>query len=141
MLKYTLQILTVSLIACLYPLHGFAEKFEEPFWEDWSGLWIAEGADYPQFTHFNCCDSYLLIRGGFLIGAENWAGRRWGQAWGGLVIDGYKANYDDGHCVIELEMTDQHTIIASDNMNCGGMNVRFQGLYTRHRKNKGIGKL
>ena len=64
MLKYTHQILIVSLIASLYPLHGFAEKFEEPYLEDWSGLWIAEGADFPQFTHFNCCDSYLLIRGG-----------------------------------------------------------------------------
>ena len=133
MLKYTLRILTVIVIVCLQPLHGFADKFEEPFLEDWSGLWIAEGAEFPQFTHYNCCDSYLLISGSFLIGAENWAGRRWGRAWGELVINDYKARYDDGHCVIELEMTGHHTIIASDNMNCGGQNVRFQGRYNRHR--------
>lgn len=111
---------------------GLASENEKPVVEDWSGLWIREGAEFPEFSHFNCCDSYLLIRGSFLIGAENWAGRRWGQAWGGLTIDGYKANYGDGHCVIELEMTDQHTIIASDNMNCGGLNVRFRGKYIRH---------
>ena len=133
MLKYTLRILTVIVIACLQPLYGFADKFEEPFWEDWSGLWIADGAECPQFTHYNCCGSYLLISGSFLIGAENWAGRRWGRAWGELVLNDYKARYDDGHCVIEIEMTGHHTIIASDNMNCGGQNVRFQGRYNRHR--------
>ena len=132
MLRNTFQILTVSLIAYLYPLPALAEKFEEPFWEDWSGLWIAEGAVFPQFTYFNCCDSYLLIRGTFLIGAESWAGRRWGQAWGELNLDGNKAIYDDGRCQINLEMKSHDTILANDNMNCGGLNVRFQGKYMRH---------
>ena len=133
MLKHTLWILTVSLITYLQPSHGYADKFEEPLWEDWSGLWIAEGANFPQFTHFNCCDSYLLIRGAFLIGAENWAGRRWGEAFGVLSINGNKAKFDDGHCVIELEMKNSNTIVTSDNMNCGGVNVRFSGKYFLHK--------
>ena len=133
MLTYILRILTVILIACLYPLLGSAKKFEEPLWEEWSGLWIAEGADFPQFTHFNCCDSYLLIKGEFLIAAENWAGRRWGEAFGVLSINGNKAKFDDGHCVIELEMKNSNTIVSSDNMNCGGVNVRFSGKYFLHK--------
>ena len=113
---------------------GLASENEKPVEEDWSGLWIREGAEFPEFSHFNCCDSYLLIRGSFLIGAENWAGRRWGQALGKLAIDGYKAKYDDGHCVINLEMKSHNTVLANDNMNCGGLNVRFQGQYIRHMK-------
>ena len=92
MAKQALKFLCVSLIACLYPqTPSMADKFEEPFWEDRSGLWIRDGANFPQFTHFNCCDSYLFIRGSLLIGAENWAGRRWGQAGDTIVIDGYTA--------------------------------------------------
>ena len=73
------------------------------------------------------CNSLSVNRSRLILMGqiENWAGRRWGHAWGRLAIDGCKANYNDGHCVIEPEMTDHHTIIASDNMNCGGMNVRF----------------
>ena len=136
MVKHPLKILALSLIACLFLQKGsMAEKFEEPFWEDWSGLWIRDGANFPQFTHFNCCVSYLFIKGSLLIGAENWDRRRWGQAGDTIVIDGYTAKYNDGHCEIDLEMRDKNTIVASDNMNCGGLNVRFQGAYIRHTKN------
>lgn len=137
MKKYIVKIITVSILLFVLPhIHSQAKAFDEPYYEDWVGLWIAEGADFPKFSHFNCCDSYLLITGGpFLIGAASWAGRRWGNAMGEITLDGYKALYNDGHCTIEMKMKDQNTIIASDNMNCGGVNVRFQGNYIRHIRN------
>jgi len=130
-----LKIMSTLVVVWLFSqTAGLASENEKPVEEDWSGLWIREGAEFPEFSHFNCCDSYLLIRGSFLIGAENWAGRRWGQAFGELAINGPKADYNDGNCIIELEMKTINMIISKDNMNCGGLNVRFLGNYIRYEK-------
>lgn len=137
MINQSLKIISTLIVVWLFSqTAGLASENEQPFEEEWSGLWIRDGTKFPEFSDFNCCDSYLLIRGSFLIGAENWAGRRWGQAWGKLNIDGYKASYDDGHCIIQLEMKNGNTIVSNDNMNCGGLNVRFQGAYIRHALDK-----
>lgn len=105
-----------------------------PSSEDWAGLWIAEGAGYPEFSNFNCCDNYLLITQDlFIIGVASWAEQRWGNVRGQIKPKGNMARLDNGLCSIKLKMDDKNLILATDNMACGGVNVRFQGKYLRYK--------
>lgn len=116
--------------------HAFAEFNDD----DWVGLWIEEGAPFPEFTNFNKTDSYLLITNSYyVIGRTNWAGQRWGQFEGELKLtNNGNAEVIDGDCNVKLSInkTDNiYKLSVFDNNICGGMNVRFKGTYILFKAN------
>lgn len=127
-------IALVWLVLFLTQPHQLIAGTVSPSSEDWVGLWILEGASYPEFSNFNCCDNYLLISPDlFIIGAASWGEQRWGNVSGQIKPKRNMASLDNGPCSIELKMDDKNLILATDNMACGGVNVRFQGKYLKHK--------
>ena len=112
----------------------------EIYEENWVGLWIEEGAPFPEFTNFNHTDSYILITNSYyVIGQTNWAGQRWGQFEGDLKLtDNDNAEIIDGDCHIKLSIkkTDFiYSLSVLDNNFCGGVNVRFNGNFILFQTN------
>lgn len=101
----------------------------------WAGRWSDEGN--PQ----------LRIAGGpgalHMAGEAYWPGpdraKDWPPGWphtgqidGKLTLLGNRARYDEDECKIDLILVGD-MLVASDNDMCGGMNVRFNGVYRRVR--------
>lgn len=114
-----------------------AEEYR--YMEEWVGLWIQEDYPFPEFSNFNKNDSYILITDTeYVIGRTNWAGKRWGGFDGKLQTKtGNTAFVKDSFCEVKLELKLHKTetfptiIEVSDNNECGGVNVRFDGRFIK----------
>jgi hypothetical protein len=53
-----------------------------------------------------------------------------GEIEGELTVEGNRGVYDNGECKIDFSLVGD-TLIARDNSQCGGANVRFDGVYRR----------
>ncbi len=106
----------------------------------WVG-WYRQGKPVPGFK-----DDRLLIQPGKTPGALHVSGRAyWYGANDNVHLGGVNADAtpigrflhvvdgnDEGACVLDLVLDPStHTLSATDNENCGGMNVRFWGKWTR----------
>jgi len=108
--------------------------------ENWLG-WYRQGKDTPSIKN-----DRLLLTKGKLPGTIHVSGRGY---WYGIndVVHFGEINADaipygrflhvvdgegEGACVLDLALDPStHTLAANDNSNCGGMNVRFWGMWTR----------
>jgi hypothetical protein len=59
-----------------------------------------------------------------------------GQVHSGLLegtveLEGNKGTYKEDFCIVELEFSDEKTLIAKDNNQCGGLNVSFTDTYKK----------
>jgi hypothetical protein len=102
---------------------------EQPPPSAWVGTWVG-GEDR------------VLIRAGrepgtlHLVGSAKWHGKyttHFGDAKGNAAPIGNHLHFVEGgtdSCTIDLTLLNRY-ILASDNQACGGMNVRFQGIWKR----------
>ena len=107
------------------------EHDTDPPPEAWLGTWSDSGNPHVAIA---------MEGGGLTIaGTSYWPGpngsRRYpypniGDIDGPLTILGNRARYDDGHCRVDFTLVGQF-LMAHDNFRCGGLNVRFDGLYRR----------
>ena len=101
----------------------------------WLGRWSDEG---NPTVHIRGRRGVLHITGDMI-----WPGpqreKDWPPGWprsgeidGKLTLQGNRASYDEDDCKVEFVLVGD-MLIARDNELCGGMNVRFNGVY-RHGK-------
>lgn len=103
----------------------------------WLGRWSDQGNPALRITRAK--SGALEIEG-----AAFWPGpvrqKGWAPGWpqlgrigGKLELTGNRAHYDDGTCRVDLVALGDF-LIGFDNDWCGGMNVRFNGVYRRSRR-------
>lgn len=136
MLFKHIRLFLCIILALLYVSQPSADVYDE----NWVGLWIEEGAHFPEFSNFNENDSYILITDrGYVIGRTNWIGQRWGGFEGPLQFkEDNLLIVEDDNCIVQLALkvddkdASNAYIEASDNNECGGVNVRFNRLFIKY---------
>jgi hypothetical protein len=87
----------------------------------WTGLW--RDAD----------DRIQISRQGKALmfnGHASWADQNFGSFGGTATPNGAAANVTDDGCTVTMRLLGPY-LVADDNAECGGMNVRFTGVYRR----------
>ncbi|WP_295531224.1 hypothetical protein [Novosphingobium sp. Chol11] len=103
----------------------------------WLGRWSDEGNPALRITQTK--SGVLQIAGDAFwpgpVRQKDWPSG-WphlGQIGGELKLRGNRAHYDDGTCTVDLVALGD-VLIGLDNESCGGMNVRFNGVYRLRRR-------
>lgn len=102
----------------------------------WAGRWSSQGN--PEVT-ISLAGDVLAIEGEAYWPSpdppieERPGGPNMGFIGGALQVLGNRAVYDDDWCRIEFTLLGE-TLIAGDNLRCGGMNVTFSAVYARKGK-------
>jgi hypothetical protein len=100
---------------------------EAPPIEAWYGVWRSGGDRMVISASKNAGELHL-------VGNAIWQGanrnEHFGDARGNAIPSGNRLHIVDGGCVIDLTLAGKY-ILADDNQGCGGMNVRFSGIWKR----------
>lgn len=102
----------------------------------WAGTWSSEGN--PELT-IQALPDGLAIEGEAYWPSpdppieERPGGPNMGFIGGALHVLGNRALYEEDSCRIEFTLLGE-TLIAGDNLRCGGMNVTFSAIYARKGK-------
>jgi hypothetical protein len=96
----------------------------KPKLEAWAGTWVG-GEDTVEIHAQN---GKLKAKGDGVWGSG--ASTHTGAFEGEAVPDGNHVRITDDDCRVDMTLIGNY-IVASDNMQCGGLNVRFQGVWKR----------
>lgn len=98
-----------------------------PSLKEWLGIWIG-GEDR---VSIHAAKTLGALR---LEGNAEWHGAgdnaHIGAMEGTVVPDGNRLHLVSGVCTVDMTLLGNY-IVASDNMNCGGLNARFEGIWKR----------
>lgn len=99
--------------------------------EKWLGKWSNYNNPAIAITRRN--DGFHVTGDAFWPGrpgTHDYPSTNIGELNGRLRIFGNRARYNDGYCIVNFFLIGDF-LIASDNFQCGGMNVRFRDVMTR----------